>query len=103
MSSLALADVARYHRDGFYFPVRVLSREEARRCRDRLEAVERAQGGPLGGLLRQKCHLLFPWLHFEAEEPPAADLDPAALARHAAILKRQGEILYRGASVERFR
>ena len=41
--------------------------------------------------------------HFELEEPPAADLDPAAVARHAAILKRQGEILYRGTTVERFR
>ena len=41
--------------------------------------------------------------HFEAEEPPAYDLEPAALTRHAAILKRQGEILYRGTTVERFR
>ncbi len=41
--------------------------------------------------------------HFDVEEPPAADLDPAALARHAAIVKRQGEILYRGTTAERFR
>jgi len=41
--------------------------------------------------------------HFDHEEPPAADLDPAALARHAAIMKRQGELLYRGTTAERFR
>jgi len=41
--------------------------------------------------------------HFDPEEPPAADLDPAARARHAAIMKRQGELLYRGTSAERFR
>ena len=41
--------------------------------------------------------------HFEREEPPARDLDEAAVARHAEIMKRQGEILYRGTSVERFR
>jgi ectoine hydroxylase-related dioxygenase (phytanoyl-CoA dioxygenase family) len=41
--------------------------------------------------------------HFEAEEAPARDLEPAAVARHAAILKRQGEILYRGTTADRFR
>jgi ectoine hydroxylase-related dioxygenase (phytanoyl-CoA dioxygenase family) len=275
MKVLSPDALARYRRDGFYFPLRVLSAEEALGYRARLEEVERAHGRPLGGLLRQKCHLLFTWLdelirhprildavedvlgpdllcwgssffikeardpafvswhqdstywglsepdvltawvafsessvesgamrmvpgthheqvahrdtfapdnllsrgqeiavevdeargvdvvlhpgemslhhvrmfhgsppnrsadrrigyairyiptrirqiagardsatlvrgvdryhHFEAEEPPASDLDPAAMARHAAILKRQGEILYRGTTVERFR
>jgi hypothetical protein len=41
--------------------------------------------------------------HFDHEEPPAADLDPAARARHAAIMARQGELLYRGTTAERFR
>ena len=41
--------------------------------------------------------------HFDLEEPPAADLDPAARERHAAIMRRSGEILYRGTGVERFR
>jgi ectoine hydroxylase-related dioxygenase (phytanoyl-CoA dioxygenase family) len=41
--------------------------------------------------------------HFDPEEPPAADLDPAARARHAAIMQRQGELLYRGTSGPRFR
>jgi len=41
--------------------------------------------------------------HFDLEEPPAADLDPAARERHAAIMRRSGEILYRGTGAERFR
>ena len=33
--------------------------------------------------------------NFEHETPPAADLDPAALAQHAAIMKRHEAILFR--------
>jgi len=36
-------------------------------------------------------------------EITVADLDAAARARHAAIMKRQGELLYRGTTAERFR
>jgi ectoine hydroxylase-related dioxygenase (phytanoyl-CoA dioxygenase family) len=41
--------------------------------------------------------------HFEPEEPPARDLAPEALARHAAIMERQARILYRGTGVDRFK
>ena len=41
--------------------------------------------------------------HFQPEQPPEADLAPAAVAQHATIMKRQGEILYRGTAGERFR
>jgi ectoine hydroxylase-related dioxygenase (phytanoyl-CoA dioxygenase family) len=41
--------------------------------------------------------------HFDREAAPAADLDPAARAHHAAVMRRQGELLYRGTSAERFR
>jgi hypothetical protein len=62
MNALSPEAVARYRRDGFYFPVRVLSPAEAAGYRARLEAVERERGGPLGGELRHKGHLLFTWL-----------------------------------------
>jgi non-haem Fe2+, alpha-ketoglutarate-dependent halogenase len=65
--------VARYRRDGFYFPVRVFSAEEAGEYRARLEAVERAHGGPLGGQLRQKGHLLFTWLNRLIRDPRILD------------------------------
>jgi non-heme Fe2+,alpha-ketoglutarate-dependent halogenase len=41
--------------------------------------------------------------HFEPEVPPARDLEPEALARHAAIMQRQAQILYRGTDVQQFR
>jgi len=69
---LAPSAVDRYRRDGFYFPVPVLAPGEALACRRRLEAVEAAHGGQLGGELRHKPHLLFTWL--------------ADLVRHPAIL-----------------
>jgi len=38
--------------------------------------------------------------HFIAEQPPAADLDEAALAEHAAVLARQQRILMRGTHLQ---
>ena len=62
MTRLASAAVEQYRRDGFYFPVRVMSPGEALVMRRRLEAVESDHGGRLGGELRHKPHLLFTWL-----------------------------------------
>jgi non-heme Fe2+,alpha-ketoglutarate-dependent halogenase len=53
--------VRRFHEDGYYFPIRVLSTAEAASYRDRLERHERATGKPLQGNLRHKTHLLFTW------------------------------------------
>ncbi len=65
--------VAQYRRDGFYFPVRVLAAEEARSYRDRLEAAERAAGGPLAGDRRHKVHLLYTWANELARHPAILD------------------------------
>ena len=45
--TLSAADVERYARDGFLSPDRALTPAEAAGCRTRLEAFERAIGGPL--------------------------------------------------------
>jgi non-heme Fe2+,alpha-ketoglutarate-dependent halogenase len=79
MTTLSPDAVARYRRDGFYFPHRVLSPEEAVGYRARLEAIERERGGPLGGELRHKGHLLFTWLD--------------ALIRHPCILDAVEDLL----------
>ena len=76
---LSAEAVARYHREGFYFPVPVLSPAEAREYRRRLEAVETAHGGRLTAELRHKPHLLFTWL--------------ADLVRHPAILDAVEDVL----------
>jgi non-heme Fe2+,alpha-ketoglutarate-dependent halogenase len=70
---LSAAAVTRYHRDGFHFPVGVLSAAEARSYRDRLEENERTLGGPLSGNMRQKPHLLFTWANELARHPKILD------------------------------
>ncbi|MDP3158840.1 MAG: phytanoyl-CoA dioxygenase family protein [Reyranella sp.] len=70
---LSTETVARYRRDGFHFPVRVLSAPEARSYRDRLEAAERAAGGPLAGDRRHKVHLLYTWANELARHPAILD------------------------------
>jgi non-heme Fe2+,alpha-ketoglutarate-dependent halogenase len=70
---LSTEAVAQYRRDGFHFPVRVLSAQEARSYRDRLEAAERAAGGPLAGDRRHKVHLLYTWANELARHPAILD------------------------------
>lgn len=73
------ADVAAFWRDGFHFPVRVLSTDEAARYRSALEAYEAAAGGPISANMRHKVHLLFAWA--------------AELVRHPAILDPVEDLL----------
>jgi non-haem Fe2+, alpha-ketoglutarate-dependent halogenase len=64
MTKLLSADaLARYRRDGYYFPIDVLSEAETRSLRDRLEAHEAASGGPIQGDRRHKAHLYLTWLN----------------------------------------
>ena len=70
---LSKEQVARYHREGYHFPVRVLSAGEAQSYRERLEAQERALGGPLSGNMRHKVHLLFTWANELARHPKILD------------------------------
>jgi non-haem Fe2+, alpha-ketoglutarate-dependent halogenase len=64
MTKLLTEDaVARYRRDGYYFPIDVLSEAETRSLRDRLEAHEAASGGPIQGDRRHKAHLYLTWLN----------------------------------------
>jgi hypothetical protein len=73
MKTLTAPAVAQFRRDGFYFPIRVLSPDEVAGYRARLETVERAHGGPLGGELRHKSHLLFTWLNVLIRHPRIVD------------------------------
>ena len=62
-----------FRRDGFHFPVRVMSAAEARRYRGRLEAYEAAHGGPLAGTRLFKSHLLFTWVNALVHHPRILD------------------------------
>ena len=70
---LSPASVARYQRDGFFFPITVLTTAEAAEYRGRLEAVEAEHGGALTGELRHKPHLLFTWLADLVRRPAILD------------------------------
>src|SRR2546428_13382544 len=70
---LSASAIARYHRDGFYFPVRVLSSDETAECRRRLETHEAEHGGALRRELRHKTHLLFTWLDRLGRHPRILD------------------------------
>lgn len=76
---LSDAAVAQYHDKGYYFPVSVLSPDEAADCRRRIEAFEASQGGRLRGNKRIKLHVLFPWI--------------ADLARHPTVLNAVEDLL----------
>lgn len=71
--SLTDVQVARYRRDGFYFPLPVLSAAEAEAYRDRLQAQERALGGALSGNTHHKVHLLFTWANELTRHPAILD------------------------------
>ena len=65
--------VAQFKRDGFYFPVPVLSREEAAGYRGCLERHEARTGKPLQGNWRHKTHLLFTWADQLVHHPKILD------------------------------
>jgi len=68
-----------YHRDGYYFPVRVMTAKQAAHYRGCLERYEHQLGGPIASNYRHKVHLLFTWA--------------AQLIRHPAILDAAEDIL----------
>ena len=59
---LSNSAVDAYRRDGYYFPVPVLSAAEVAHCRESLERHEARTGAPLQGNWRHKSHLLFTWV-----------------------------------------
>ena len=65
--------VEQYHRNGYYFPVPVLSAAEAARYRRCLEQHEAKTGQPLQGNWRHKTHLIFTWADELVHHPQILD------------------------------
>jgi hypothetical protein len=65
--------VARYRRDGYHFPIEVLSEAETRTLRSKLEAYERSSGGPIAGDMRHKPHLYLTFLSDLIHHPRILD------------------------------
>ena len=70
---LTQTEIDQFHEQGFVSPIRVMSAAETLAYRRRLERFERETGGPLGGHLRHKTHLLFIWLADLVRHPRILD------------------------------
>jgi chlorinating enzyme len=76
---LTPAQVEAYKRDGYLFPIRALTADQALAYRRRLEETEAKAGGPLRAGLRNKPHLFLTWA--------------AEIVRHPAILDAVEDVL----------
>jgi hypothetical protein len=72
MKLLSESAVRQYREQGYYAPVRVMSRDDADALRQALETYE-AGTGNLAGPLRHKSHLLFTWLNDLVRHPRILD------------------------------
>jgi len=70
---LTRAEVDAFVRNGYHFPVRAMSTEEALAYRRRMEQSEAMVGGPLRGGLRNKPHLIFTWANELIRHPVFLD------------------------------
>jgi hypothetical protein len=76
---LTPAQVDGYKRDGYVFPIRAFTADQALAYRRRLEETEARAGGPLRAGLRNKPHLFLTWA--------------AEIVRHPAILDAVEDVL----------
>ena len=65
--------IEQYHREGYFFPVRILDDEGVAANRRRLEEFESRQGKPVEGAQRSKSHLLFKWVDDLMRNPKLLD------------------------------
>lgn len=70
---LSSAAIDTFRRDGYYFPVPVLTPTEVARYRNCLEQHEAETGAPLQGNWRHKAHLLFTWVDELVHHPKIVD------------------------------
>jgi ectoine hydroxylase-related dioxygenase (phytanoyl-CoA dioxygenase family) len=70
---LSSAAVESFRRDGYYFPVPVLTQAEVSHYRGCLEKHEAETGAPLEGNWRHKAHLLFTWVDELVHHPKIVD------------------------------
>jgi phytanoyl-CoA dioxygenase PhyH len=70
---LTADEIARYRRDGFLSPVRMLSDSDAAAARRELESLEAGMGGSLRGLARTKLYLRYPFAYRLATDPTFLD------------------------------
>ena len=91
---LSEAQVQAYERDGFVFPVDVLSAAEVRAYRQELEAWERARGAAIDFPEKSKSYLLFNWADQLVHHPRILDavedlIGPDILVYHSTLFLKE--------------
>lgn len=86
--------VANYARDGFVFPVDVLTPDEVRAWRGELQAWEAAQGQPIDFPEKSKSYLLFNWADQLVHHPKVLDavqdlIGPDILVYHSTLFLKE--------------
>ncbi|MBI1777132.1 MAG: phytanoyl-CoA dioxygenase family protein [Proteobacteria bacterium] len=70
---LTEAEIAKYRKDGYVFPIRVMPEAEATGYERRLQAIEAREGGAMSHRTNMKPHLLVPWLNQLMRHPKILD------------------------------
>lgn len=91
---LTQEQVDAYDRDGFVFPIDVLSSEEVRSFRGELETWERARGAPIDFPEKSKSYLLFHWADQLVHHPRILDavedvIGPDILVYHSTLFLKE--------------
>lgn len=86
--------VAAYERDGYVFPVDVLSAAEVAACRNELQAWEAARGAPIDFPEKSKSYLLFDWADRLVHHPAVLDavedlIGPDILVYHSTLFLKE--------------
>ena len=77
---LTQAQIERYHREGFVYPIDAFAAEDARRYRRAMEEFEAAQGRELTKGHNFKPHLLFTWVDEIVHHPAVLITDQGVLS-----------------------
>ncbi len=91
--ALSAAQVEQYHRDGFLFPMRVMSGEETALFGANMDAAQASNR--LRGGARTKFYLRFPWVHRLATSPHLLDvvedlIGPDIMLYHSTVWNKEG-------------
>lgn len=92
--ALSQEQIDRYRRDGYLFPVPILSANDAAAYRQRLEDLEQLGGGRFTGIQRTKFYLRYRWAYELATTPVMLDaaedlLGPDILLYHSTTWLKQ--------------
>src|SRR5204863_7489266 len=84
---LTEAQIERYHRDGFVYPIDAFAAEEARRYRRAMEEFETDQGRELTKGHNFKPHLLFTWVDEIVHHPDILDADEVIIGPDVRLIR----------------